>query len=362
MLGIYIHIPFCKSICNYCDFCKVFYHSKTVNNYLLVLEKEISERYNGEVVNSIYIGGGTPSSLTLDQIGRLLDIVSIFKFSDNYEYTIECNIDDIDTSKLEIFKRYGINRISFGVESFNDKNGNILGRKCRQDVIFKNITLTKKYFDNINIDLIYGVNDDIDIVKDDIKKVLELDVSHISCYALILEEHTVLYINKFKSIDGDIEYDMYQYIKNTLTKNGYIHYEVSNYAKSGYQSVHNKNYWLNGNYYGFGLGAVSYLDNYRITNTKNMRKYLERNYIQDKIYENEKMQKENNLILGLRMTQGVNVLEFNEKFNDDILNRPIIKELISDNYLIFDKGNLMCNQKYFYVQNVILEKILGSDL
>ena len=362
MLGVYIHIPFCKKICNYCDFCKVLYDLNYVDNYLNALEKEIDERYKGEIVNSIYIGGGTPSTLNIQELDRLLSIISVFKLNDNYEYTIECNIDDIDIDKINLFKSYGINRISFGVESFNKDIGNILGRCCNEEVIFQNIYLTKKYFSNINIDLIYAVDDDVEIVKNDIGKFLELDIPHISCYALILEEHTKLYIDKYQNIDDDIEYKMYKYISDTLKKNGYNHYEVSNYAKPGYESIHNKTYWLNGSYYGFGLSAVSYLDNYRITNTKNIHKYLQGNYVSDKLYEDQRMQKENDLILGLRLTSGIDIIQFNQKYHDNLLERDIIKELIDEGYLVNDNNYLMCNEKYFYVQNMILERLIGSNL
>ena len=362
MLGVYIHIPFCKKICNYCDFCKILYDLNYVDNYLDALDREIKERYKGEIVNSVYIGGGTPSTLNIHELDRLLSIVSVFKLSDNYEYTIECNIDNIDIDKINLFKSYGINRISFGVESFDKNIGEILGRECNEDVIFDNIYLTKKYFDNINIDLIYAVNNDIEIVKKDIRKFLELDIPHVSCYALILEEHTKLYIDHYKNIYEDIEYEMYKYISGTLKEYGYNHYEVSNYAKLGYESIHNKNYWLNGSYYGFGLGAVSYIDNYRISNTKNMSKYLDGDYVYDKVYEDVDRQKENDLILGLRMTKGINITVFNKKYNDDLLDRDIIKELINGNYLVNDNDYLRCNEKYFYVQNIILEKILGSEL
>ena len=362
MLSVYIHIPFCNKICSYCDFCKIYYNEKYVDKYLDKLKDEILSRYRGEVIGSIYIGGGTPSSLNIDELDKLLSIISIFKLDNNYEYTIECNIESIDIDKINLFKSYGINRISFGVESFDKDILKILERDSNEEIIFDNIDLTKKYFDNINIDLIYGVNDNIDIVKRDIDKFLSLDIPHISCYSLILEEHTKLYINNYKCINEDIDKDMYEYIKNTLINNGYKHYEISNYARDGYESIHNKNYWLNGEYYGFGLGAVSYLDNYRINNTKNMSKYFNGEYISDKIYEDIRVQKENELILGLRLIDGINVNDFNLKYNDDLLNREVISKLITDGYLVVKDGKLKCVEKYIYVENNILEKIIGSDL
>ena len=149
MLSVYIHIPFCNNICNYCDFCKMLYNSKYVDKYLKVLEKEIKERYKHEYINSIYIGGGSPSSLTTKQLNKLFDIIKIFKLTKNYEYTIECNVDDLDEDKIKIFKENNINRISLGIESFNNNICKMLGRKHNKDMIFTKINLLKKYFNNI---------------------------------------------------------------------------------------------------------------------------------------------------------------------------------------------------------------------
>ena len=362
MLGIYVHIPFCKKICNYCDFCKILYNEKYVNNYLDMLDKEIKKRYQGEIVKSIYIGGGTPSSLKIDYLNKLFNSLAIIKLDTNYEYTFECNVEDINIDLIKTLKENRVNRISVGVESFDLSIGKILGRNVDNKVINNNIKLLKQYFDNINIDLIYGVTEDIEIVKNDIDKFLKLDIPHISCYSLIIEDNTKLKISGYRNINEDIEYEMYKYIENKLTNKGYIHYEVSNYAKSGYQSIHNKNYWYNGFYYGFGLGAVSYLDNNRISNTKNMKKYINGEYIEDKEYEDINRRKENDLILGFRLINGINIKEFNIKYNDDLLNKEVIRELIELGYLVIDNDNIRCNSEYIYLQNIILEKIIGSDL
>jgi len=362
MLGVYIHIPFCRKICNYCDFCKVYYNTGYVSKYLDSLFNEIKSRYKGEEVTSIYIGGGTPSSLSLLELKRLFDIIKIFNLIDNYEFTIECNIEDINEDKLKLFKENNVNRLSIGVESFNKDNLGLLGRNHDEDIINKNIIMSKKYFNNINIDLIYGVNDNIDIVKSDINKFLKLDISHISCYSLILEENTKLYIDKHKYIDEDIDKMMFDYINDTLVNNNYNHYEISNYAKNGYESIHNTNYWLNGNYYGFGLGAVSYLNNYRISNTKNMSKYLNNKHIDNQEYENIKIRKENDLILGLRLINGIDYTLFNNKYNDDLLNSDIIKKLLLDGKLEVYNNYLRCKYEYIYLLNDILVDVIDSDL
>ncbi len=240
MLGVYIHIPFCKKICNYCDFCKMNYNEKYIKNYLNNLKKEIHTRYKGEKIDTLYIGGGTPTSLTLEELEYLLEITNIFNKEDDIEFTIESNIEDMDINKINLLKSYGVNRISFGVESFNKESLNILGRTHTKEEIFDTIDLTKKYFSNINIDLIYGVTDNIDTLKEDIHNFLLLDIPHISCYSLILEKNTKLYNDKFTPISEDIDYEMYNCIKEELKKKGYNHYEISNYAKKGYESIHNK--------------------------------------------------------------------------------------------------------------------------
>lgn len=362
MLGVYIHIPFCKNICNYCDFCKVYYKTGYVSKYLDKLELEINSRYNNELVDTIYIGGGTPSSLSIDELRRLFNIIKIFKLKKDYEFTIECNIECIDEDKLKLFKYNGVNRLSYGVESFDKDILKILGRNHDEGMVFDNINLSKKYFDNINIDLIYGVNNNIDVVKNDIDKFLKLDITHVSCYSLILEENTKLYIDRHKYIEEDVDRMMFDYISNVLFKNGYKHYEISNYAKDGYESIHNKNYWLNGDYYGFGLSAVSYLDNYRISNTRNMNKYLSGDYIYNQEYEDINIRRENDLMLGFRMINGIEIDVFNKKYNDNILDKDIIKELINDNILEVDNGYLRCKYEYIYLLNDILVKIIGSEL
>lgn len=362
MLGIYIHIPFCRKICSYCDFCKVFYNTGYVSKYLDSLSNEIKSRYSGEIVTSIYIGGGTPSSLNLLELSKLFDIIKIFKLANNYEFTIECNIEDINEEKLKLFKENNVNRLSIGVQSFNKDNLGLLGRNHNEDIINNNILLSKKYFNNINIDLIYGVTDNIDIIKSDIDKFLKLDITHISCYSLILEENTKLYIDKHKYIDQDIDKLMFDYINDTLINNNYNHYEISNYAKSGYESIHNINYWLNGNYYGFGLGAVSYLDNYRISNTKSMNRYLNGEYINNQDYEDIKIRKENDLILALRLINGIDYNLFNKKYNDDLLDKEIIKKLINEDKLEIHENYLRCKYEYIYLLNDILVDVIDSDL
>lgn len=352
---IYIHIPFCSHICSYCDFPKVLYNKKYINKYLESLELEIKKRYRDEEVVSIFIGGGTPTSLDIDELKRLLDITNLFNKKDNLEFTIESNIECLDVAKVRLLKKYNVNRVSLGVQSFNSKNLNTLNRYHDREQVFNVVSLLKKIgIFNISIDLIYGVNDDITLLKKDIDSFLELDIPHVSCYSLIIEKNTIFGNYDRKYIDDNIEYEMYKYIEDTLTKNGYLHYEVSNYTKEGYRSIHNLNYWDNGEYYGFGLGAVSYLDNYRINNTRNLTKYIDGDYKLDKEYEDRNIRISNGLILGFRKIKGINIEEFNKRYDTDIINLYNVKELVRDNILVIKDGYISIDSKYLYMSNEIL--------
>ena len=356
---IYIHIPFCDCICSYCDFCKILYNNKYIDNYLDNLEKEIRNRYKNETIKSIYIGGGTPSSLSYQELERLFNIIKIFKLDNNYEFTIECNVNNLDINKIKLFKDNGVNRVSLGVQSFNKEILTILNRSHTYKEVYNVINnLKNNNINNINIDLIYGVNDNIDIVKKDIDYFLSLDIPHISCYSLIIEDNTLLKINNYQNIDEDIEYEMYKYIENKLTSNGYIHYEISNYAKEGYSSIHNINYWDNGSYYGFGLGSVSYIDNYRISNTKNISKYNKGIYISNREYEDMNTNMSNDMILGLRKIKGVSISKFYNKYKKDIREVFDIDDLINNKILIIDNDNMYIDSKYIYLSNQVLIRFI----
>lgn len=357
-MSIYIHIPFCASICTYCDFCKIYYNKKYIDKYLDSLEKEINERYQGEKVKTIFIGGGTPTSLDNDELKRLLEITKIFDTQETIEFTIESNVESITEDKLKIMKEYGVNRISIGVQSFNNQIIKILGRSHTKEEIYNKINLTKKYFDNINIDLIYAVTENIDIVKEDIDNILRLDISHISTYSLIIEDRTILKINNYQNIEEDIDYQMYKYIENILEDNNYIHYEISNYAKKGFESKHNLVYWNNEEYYGFGLSSTSFLNNLRRTNTKNIIKYLDNNYLDEENYEAKEIRIENEIMLGLRKVSGINLNTFKEKYNIELDELYDISNLLKEGYLIKENNHLKINKEYIYISNEILLKIL----
>lgn len=356
--SVYIHIPFCSDICSYCDFCKIFYNDKLVDSYLSELETEIKSRYKNEIINTIYIGGGTPSSLNSLQLKKLFNILKIFKTED-LEFTFECNIENISLAKLKLLKKNGVNRISVGVQTLNEKYINLLNRHHNKKKVQDQINLIKQYFNNINIDLIYAIpGQTIEELDDDLEFVLKLDIEHISTYSLIIEEHTKLFVDGCESLDEDLDSSMYKHICKKLEKCGFSHYEISNFAKKGFESKHNLVYWNNMEYYGFGLGASGYINNVRYDNTRSLNKYLKgihelssHSLIFNEIVENE-------FILGLRKIKGINKQDFFRKYNFNIYNYKNVKEMLNNKRLIDDGDNIYINPEFIYTSNNILINFL----
>ena len=353
-MSVYIHIPFCRKICSYCDFCKIFYNEKLVDQYLIALQKEIEDIYKKEKIHTIYIGGGTPSSLTIDQLEKLFQIIKIFDQVNLKEFTIEVNPDeDLTEKKLELFKKNGVSRISIGHQTKHKKYLQQLGRtSC---VTKEKIELIKKYFNNVNVDLMYGFKGQTrKEFLEDLKYILQLDVPHISTYSLILEEHTKLFIEKYQRLDEEQDAWMYQKVQKTLEKQGFHQYEISNFSKKGYASFHNLVYWNNENYYGFGLGASGYIGNTRYTNTRSIYKYLQKERVLEEeiLSKQEKMMYE--MILGLRKTEGVSKRRFLEKYGCNIEQIFDIMDLMNQNILREKNEYLFIPKDYLYRQNQIL--------
>ena len=358
--SVYIHIPFCDTICSYCDFCKFIKNEEWIEKYLIVLEKEIKSKYEGEIINTIYIGGGTPSCLNIENLNKLFNIIKIFNTSKTLEFTFECNIENITKDKLELLYNNGVNRLSIGIQTFNNKYLNFLNRNHNKDDIFNKINLAKKIgFKNINIDLIYGIpNQTLEELNSDIDQFLKLDITHISTYSLIIEPNTKVFIDDYKNIDEDLDYEMYKLICDKLKNNGYNHYEISNFSKEGYESKHNLTYWDNNEYYGFGLGASGYINNIRYDNTRSFNEYLNDEYIKEfhELEKNETM--ENEFILGFRKIKGINKESFKNKYNKDIKNIEVVNKLLECNKLLEDEKNIYINPDYIYVSNDILVEFI----
>jgi len=359
-ISIYIHIPFCKSICSYCDFCKVLYNKEWVVNYLKSLRDEIKDRYMGESVKTIYIGGGTPSSMSLKEIEYLLTLTKIFNTKDLEEFTFECNIEDICEELLLLLKKFNVNRLSIGIESFDKNKLDFMKRKSNFEDVKNKMNLMRNLgFNNINFDLIYALpKESLSMLKKDLKLFLKLNPEHISTYSLMIEDNTYLGYKKINTIDEELDAEMYEYICKKLKKSSYTHYEISNFSKAGYESKHNLVYWNNQEYYGFGCGASGYISGVRYDNTRNLTKYLKGEYKNTENLLSEDSIMEYELILGLRKIKGINLQEFYNKYKVNMQDVFPIKPLLKSGELIYKDGYIMINPKKLYIMNEILLKLV----
>ncbi len=315
MISFYIHIPFCKRKCAYCDFLSSP-DTSTLPAYLDMLLKEISMFETNEKIKSIFIGGGTPSYIDSSHIAKILELIKgNFVISPDCEISIESNPGTLDEEKLSAYTAAGINRISIGVQSFDDRLLKILGRIHDSKTAEENIRLAKKYFNNINLDLMFALpSQSLQDWKNTLEKAVSLEPTHISAYSLIIEEGTSFY-EKYSYIDEVLDREMYYFARDFLFKNGYFQYEISNFAKKGYSCRHNLVYWQGGDYKGFGLGAASLLCGKRLKNTEDMREYLNEKFVCETIVLDKNEQMNEFVMLGLRCTAGINADDFKARFN-----------------------------------------------
>lgn len=313
----YIHIPFCKSKCNYCSFTS-FTDNSSITPYVYSLLKEIETNYEQEPLKTLYIGGGTPSILPLNLLEK---IIKKFKFQDNPEITIEANPCDITDDYLNSLYNLGINRISLGVQTFNDDILKIIGRRHNSEQASTALKIIKNSkIKNFSADLIYGLPSQTEeVFKTDLKTLLEYAPNHISLYGLKIEESCYFYKNPPQNLpDDDFQADLYLWGVNELKKSGFEHYEISNFSKPDFESKHNLNYWNNGNYYGFGVSAHGYIDGIRYNNTIELKKYIDSPTFHEygkELTPEEKLQEE--VFLGFRKCDGINITKINEKYGID---------------------------------------------
>jgi len=360
MKSVYIHIPYCKSICTYCDFCKFYYKEEEVNIYLDSLKEEIDKMYLNEIIETLYIGGGTPSSLSALLLKKLASIIKVFKLNKDYEFTFECNIEDINEELLDNLIGMGVNRLSIGLQSFNKNNLKLMDRKNNFNDTLNKINLCKnKGITNINVDLIYALpKESIFTLFKDLIKVCKLKVTHISTYSLQIEDNTILKNKNIHNIKEDKDALMYKIICKYLKHKGYNHYEVSNFSKKGYESKHNLTYWHNEEYYGFGCGASGYIGNIRYENTRNIKKYLNKEYTSTKNLLSKKEVMDNEVMLNLRLLKGISKSNFYNKYKVKLTDTYNIDNLIKEGLLINDYDYIRIPDKYIYIMNEIIIKII----
>ncbi len=372
----YIHIPFCHQICHYCDFNKFFIENQPVEAYLSSLAGEIDLTLKmypvSQPLKTIYVGGGTPTSLSVTQLSILLETIQKrLPLAESGEFTFEANPEDLTEEKLSILKNYGVNRLSIGVQTFDDEVLEAIGRTHRTDEVLKGIELARHIgFENMSIDLMYALpKQTLESVKKSLDIALGLKIPHLSLYSLIVEPKTVFYNlmrkGKLKLPSQDTEADMYDYIIEALNQNQYIQYEISNFALEGYDSKHNITYWDNEEYYGFGAGAHSYIAGVRRGNIGPLKKYM--SFIKEgnlpAIEENKlsiKEQIEEQLFLGLRKTAGVSLAVFEQKFGDSLLSiyTDEIRELTEKDLIEISDGFIRLTKKGRFLGNEVFQAFI----
>ncbi|MDR1245218.1 MAG: radical SAM family heme chaperone HemW [Endomicrobium sp.] len=360
MIGLYIHIPFCRQKCFYCDFFSTKYDTDLADKYIDSLIKH-SQKFKNKKINSIYIGGGTPSVLSPKQIQKLLlSLSNTFNLSKVKEFTFELNPESVSKEKLIILKEFGVNRLSIGLQSAEDKYLKYLGR-IHDFKTFCNCYDNAKHkgFDNINIDLIYGLpNQTIDEWTSILKKTLLFNSEHLSLYPLSVEENTTFYKNGIVT-DDKLQHEMYEKTVKVLEDSEYVHYEISNWAKKNKEALHNTNYWRNLEYIGLGAGACGYLGKNRYKNIENIEKYI--NFIESNIdctieneYIDEKLYTAETIMLRLRLLdKGLSIKCFNYPQN-----KSALLECLKERTLIQEEDRIKLAKEHVFIFNQIASKFI----
>lgn len=385
-VGLYIHIPFCKQKCQYCDFKSYAGKEKFIDTYIRWLEFELKGVGEGNrldyennlddlaVVKSIYIGGGTPSFIDGKYIEEILSIANeYYTVDDNAEITIEVNPGTVDKDKFETYLRSGINRISIGLQSTHDRLLKELGRIHTYEDFLNTYNLARSVgFKNINVDLMLGLpNQSLQDLEESLKEIIKLNPEHISVYSLIIEEGTLFYkkieMNEIVLPDDELERKMYWVTKKELENAGYVHYEISNFAKPGFESKHNLSCWNQEEYIGIGVAAHSYTNNVRYSNIDSIEEYI-KNYEEDNETDNfvfhEKQTKISKMkefmMLGLRKIQGIHIQDFKNKFGENpiYLYRKELEKLVNEELLEIDGDIIKLTNKGIDLANLVWEEFV----
>lgn len=360
-LSVYIHIPFCEKKCAYCGFVSFACKAKSVDRYIDALCAEIEDfDSNGYVVDSIFIGGGTPTFLTDSQFERIVDCLKSHFVLDLKEFTIEGNPNSYTQSKINLYKKLGVTRLSVGVQSLNDKVLSGIGRIHNAKQALQCLEMLQSSGLDINCDMMVGLPyQTLDIVKEDMQKIVDFGVNSVSCYSLILEEETPLFESVQKgnmSVPSDDEaVDMYDVAVEILQKAGLERYEISNFGK---KCLHNIGYWTLKEYIGFGLSAHSFIGNTRFYNTSDFEEYLQKSARQvEEVLSLEDMQKEY-VMLALRMESGVDTVCFIQKFGKSALDNLLVIIEKDKKYYNITSTNIAIKSEYIYLSNSLIANLI----
>ncbi|EOU1755563.1 oxygen-independent coproporphyrinogen III oxidase [Clostridium perfringens] len=373
-ISLYIHIPFCAQKCLYCDFPSFARKDHLRKAYIEALNKEIislREKLNNLEINTIFIGGGTPSGLEAHELECLLKEVAKLNMAKDVEYSMECNPGNLTEEKLEVMKKYGVNRISMGLQAKQDNLLKGLGRIHNYKTFKENFLLAKKVgFNNINVDLMFGLpNQRLNEWEETLREIISLDPAHISAYSLIIEEGTAFYNlyenDKLKLPTEEEERKMYHLAKKILEENGFNQYEISNYAKEGKECRHNLAYWNMDNWIGVGSAAASYINGKRIKNISSVEEYInsinEKGEAVEEIINNSKNDNmEEFMFMGLRKINGIDENEFKKRFSMNIndVYGEILNKYIGEGLLIRESGRIFLSEKGIEISNIIMADFL----
>lgn len=373
-ISLYIHIPFCAQKCLYCDFPSFARKDHLRKAYIEALNKEIislREKHNNLEINTIFIGGGTPSVLEADELECLLKEVAKLNMAKYIEYSMECNPGNLTEEKLEVMKKYGVNRISMGLQAKQDNLLRGLGRIHNYKTFKENFLLAKKVgFNNINVDLMFGLpNQRLNEWEETLREIISLEPAHISAYSLIIEEGTAFYNlyenDKLKLPTEEEERKMYHLAKKILEENGFNQYEISNYAKERKECRHNLAYWNMDNWIGVGSAAASYINGKRIKNISSVEEYInsinEKGEAVEEIINNSKNDNiEEFMFMGLRKINGIDENEFKKRFSINIndVYGEILNKYIDEGLLIRESGRIFLSEKGIEISNVIMADFL----
>ncbi|MBN1462784.1 MAG: radical SAM family heme chaperone HemW [Paludibacteraceae bacterium] len=376
MAGIYIHIPFCKSRCAYCDFFSSTHLSYKSKLVACLCKELISEKHyiGNETVETIYFGGGTPSLLEENDFKLIFDTIqATYDTSNCVEITIEVNPDDVTNDFVSMLKKFPFNRISIGIQSFINNELKLINRRHTSEQAINAVQLFQRNdYENISVDLIYGYpSQDINNLSTSIDKLLKMKIQHISAYHLTYEKGTVLHQklinNEIQAVDEETSLEMFHLITSELTKNGFLHYEISNFAKNGFESKHNSSYWNGKKYLGIGPSAHSYNNTSRKWNVASITSYIKAIETQSPCYEIEQLSlndKYNDYIItSLRTLQGCSLTNIKTEFGEIYLKNCLlnITKHLNNNTLQIDSDSLKLTPKGIFLSDGIIADLLAVD-
>lgn len=366
-MNLYVHIPFCDRKCFYCSFVSVVGQEKQIDDYLHCIKKEISN-YQPDQLDTIYVGGGTPSVLHDQQIDLLNEIIQgIFQKKGDCEYTFEVNPESITPSKAKTLKRQGVNRISLGIQSFDDDYLKYLGRNhTSRQALESYETLREAGFQNINVDIIYGFeNQSREDLMEGLKNIIRLNSEHVSLYSLSIEKNSRFYVKKENLKNSQEQKNQYQLVADTLKEAGFRQYEISNFSRPDQESRHNINCWQCGNYIGLGVSAHSHMNGKRYWNVSRLKSYLSLMHngqspiegFEDLTYD---QQLKEALLFGMRMNDGVDIGVLENRFESKISveDNAKIQQFQDNKLLVLENGNLRATEKGRLVLDEICSQLL----